>query len=378
MVLSSALRAPSGTSQDDMDRAVRRAIYDHELPTNFTETEFLKVVSKHTHALKDGKINKYTVLFQITLTGERPSGRYPMNDCLLVFPEMATARKAKMLLKKQSEFLRSHEYLYSSPVITVPYRPVLAHVQALNVAQAMQMARDAMDEVRGLMNLFENAKTYSRLSWGGRPSPINKAKLLPVSTVHDVNGDVAGNQFWFENGWESPSEALDPRNRITGFSENFPKWIRRIKQRHGLSNDARIAIRQYVRSIDDADWRQAFQGLWIALEYMTNINNADYDKLIDRASKIYSNHEHHRETLRHLRKRRNQIIHEASDAPISETIVFQTKNIVEDLIKFYSANYFKFKSRDELAEFLDLPREEKHLKHKMKLLERALMFRDAS
>jgi hypothetical protein len=193
-------------------------------------------------------------------------------------------------------------------------------------------------------------------------------------TVHTEEGDAAFDGIWFDNAWEAPSTALNPHKDISGFTQNFGQWISKIRRRHGLSASSQIAIRQYVRSTDSSDWRQAFLNLWIAIEYLTSAKEADNRRVIDRASKIFCDHKEYAEILQHLRYRRNHLAHEADDAPIAEAIVYQAKHIVEELIRFVITNRIGFINRQEMAEFLDLPTQEIELKRRIVLAKKAIEY----
>lgn len=372
MVVASAIKIPSGYSQDEMDRAVKIAFRSSKLPTQFSEREVLDAALDNLKMLRKGPLKRYIVFCYLTLAGDRPSRFFRLNEGTVSFPNSSN-RLLKRIEASHRRLCQTHSRIYQQPEITLSFRPVLTHVKARTPHDAIKIGRDSIDDVRGLINLFENSKTFYRKSYG-KLYPINKAKLTPIMTVHTAEGDAAFDSIWFDNAWEAPSTSLNPHKDINGFTQNFGKWISKIRRRHGLSASSQIAIRQYVRSTDSSDWRQAFLNLWIAIEYLTSSKEADYRRLIDRASKIFYDHQEYVEILQHLRHRRNQLIHEAEDAPVSETIVYQAKHIVEELIRFALANRIGFRNRQEMAEFLDLPTQELELKRRIALAEKALEF----
>lgn len=371
-IVATAINLPRGVTYDDMDRVVLATLKSPALPTNFSKDEFLSIATGILNSMRRNLEKEYIVFSGITLSGRRPSRSYNIGSALVAFPSSSDSVVRK-IQKSHNNLIQQHYRLFAPPVIEVPHRPILAYVKARTVDQALDMGRDAFDDVRGLMNLFENQKTYSRKTYG-KQYPINKAKLLPILTVHNPDGTAAIGQIWYDRAWEPPSTSLDPHRDINGFTENFPKWIARIRNRHGLSESAQVALRHYVRSIDYSDWRQAFLGLWTVIEYLTSARDADYERLVKRASKIFHLHEQQKEVLQHLRTRRNQLIHEASDAPVSETIVFQAKSIVEPFIRFALANRLKLRNRQELADFLDLPTDANELARRVALAKKAIQF----
>ena len=69
------------------------------------------------------------------------------------------------------------------------------------------------------------------------------------------------------------------------------------------------------------------------------------------------------------------MIHKFVDRPDSEMLMYQLKNFVEWLLRFYIHNPFRFKSLGEACEFLDLPYDVKILRRRQRLLLAGLNYR---
>lgn len=126
--------------------------------------------------------------------------------------------------------------------------------------------------------------------------------------------------------------------------------------------------------MDVIDYSNSIVNLWSILEYLTNTDKG-YSQTISRASFLYGDYKIVQHFLEALRDTRNKIVHSSERDTREETLVYQLKDIVENLLSFYLFNPFKFSNREELTNFLDLPKDNLALKKRLKIIKSGLKYK---
>ena len=250
---------------------------------------------------------------------------------------------------------------------------VVARVDARSKDEAFDLAITAIDEVRGLMNFALNRRTGFRWSSGQR-QPVNSLRLGPMHTLHDLTSALATEFFLYEPEFIEPTTLANldkERDQLRVFLHD----ARKRSLSSGLYDSACEGIVRYTRALDRRDWRVSFQELWTTLEYLTVTMRASYDVTVRRAAAMYRDHDLMMEIVKHLRDVRNEIVHATAEQPGMESLMYQLKGIVEVLLGLYLSNSHNLRSRDEVAEFLDTPKDLPRLKRKRQIINAALAFR---
>ena len=104
----------------------------------------------------------------------------------------------------------------------------------------------------------------------------------------------------------------------------------------------------------------------------------DYKTAIRRAVFLYGDTQQKQQILFNLKDFRNGLVHRGFQSNEIETMLYQLKMFVEDLINFHLHNSFRFSSLQEACQFLDLPIEPKDLDKKIKSLQAAKRYRTQS
>ena len=100
---------------------------------------------------------------------------------------------------------KAENILYANPPNN--YMAVRVHLSAKSHGEAAYKALDAVDLIRGIWNLYENRRHYTRWSIG-KPLPVNKVILGPYHLLHYPNGKLASkSRWWYE---QSYLEAIAP------------------------------------------------------------------------------------------------------------------------------------------------------------------------
>lgn len=228
----------------------------------------------------------------------------------------------------------------------------------------------ALDQVRGLLNLSLNSGQRFRLSFGAR-QPVNALRLGKMHSLHNLDGSLAIDRFWYEPEFIEPINLADLSRHQKKLSR-FMREVQRNLRGSKLAPYALDGLVRYTRALDRRDWSASFQELWMTLEFLTNTMRSSYDVTIRRAAALFSDYEFTLEMTKHLRGRRNEIVHGVAEHPEIEILLFQLKRIVEHHLLFYIRNPCGLHSREEVGQLLDLPIDADSLRRTRQLVDSAL------
>ncbi|MGB5529920.1 MAG: hypothetical protein WBQ32_08115, partial [Ignavibacteriaceae bacterium] len=138
--------------------------------------------------------------------------------------------------------------------------------------------------------------------------------------------------------------------------------------------DLKKIFLRYNNALDIIDYSNSIVNLWSILEYLTNTDKG-YSQTISRTSFLYGDYKIVQHFLEALRDTRNKIVHSSERDTREEALVYQLKTLVENLLSFSLFNPFKFSSREELGNFLDLPKDNSALKKKLKIIKSGLKYK---
>lgn len=234
------------------------------------------------------------------------------------------------------------------------YTQVRVSIRARSESEAATLALDAFDLLRAIWNLALNHTVMGRTST--RPlRPVNEILTGPLHTLHKPNGETASETYWYEPSFpHKPFDVFDVEDkwkRIRQMESQIRKRLARKKHHWELED----ALRGYVRALDQQDFNNTFLSLWSLLERLTNTLLESYKVTVKRAVFLFSDRDFHQQILSHLRSSRNRAVHAGEETEEIETLVYQLKLYIEQLIFFHIYNTFGFSSLRETAEFLDLP-----------------------
>lgn len=353
----------------EMDRrdVISRAITSVASRGKISASSIKNEISK----LKDAYIRQpqkqYILLTSLSVDYHNLITRRKISDCTIFL--------SKSLPKKFNR--DTIPTTFEKPPLT--YTTVKISVKALSQSAAVQDALHAVDLLRGIWNLFFNHRIL-RSSTSGRTKPVNPILLGPIHTLHNPDGSLATETFWYEPDYIEPIKCKNLEKELQDFIK-YEKMIRKnlIKLPIGYRKDVEEGIIRYVQALDSRDFHKSYLRLWGVLEYLTNTSEKDsYAVTIKRASFMYEDRDYHFNILQHLRSHRNQATHQGENVVLIGLLLFQLKRYVESLLYFHNINAFKFKSLGEAVNFLDLPYEPTVLKDRIQLMQKALRYRQPS
>lgn len=250
------------------------------------------------------------------------------------------------------------------------YTIVLLGLKARSLPEAIDYGLDKINFVRGLWNYSINLRLGARIQSGIR-NPINTIRLGPLHTIHNKDGKLSSQNYWFENDCVIKSDNYDVRKKWDYIQKDFTHFRKCIKNSKSSFNIEDFII-LYSNSLDGKDYKSALIMLWSLLEKLTDTGFSGYDKTIKRTLNFYNGDHFIKETLEHLRIVRNNFIHKGESREGLEPILFQLKRIVERLILFNINNLNYFNSIQEVGQFLDINRNEKSLNREIQLRKRLI------
>ena len=140
-------------------------------------------------------------------------------------------------------------------------------VQARSHQEALEMALDALDLLRGVWNLALNREVGMRSS-GGIRKPVNRLVLGPIHSLHAPNGNLIDESPWIDDDYVGP---LVTYNMMPDWDyiQEFEDFVWQELSRIPYRRDLETSIRMYTRALDARDWNTSFVRLWALLETLT-------------------------------------------------------------------------------------------------------------
>src|SRR5215207_8032007 len=240
--------------------------------------------------------------------------------------------------------------------------------------EAVESALDSLNLLRGIWNFYLNYPQFWRLSSGQR-KPVNQIVLGPIHSLHEPDGKLAVDSNWYEPDYVGPLVSVRLGHHLEGMRA-FERGVRRYLARSRYRADLEDSIRMYSRVLDSRDWNNAFVQLWGLLEHLTDTTRLDNKATCKRARFLYPREYRSvvGEVLTHLAHQRNRAVHAGHVSDDAETLLYQLKRNVENVLRFHLFAGAEFASRTEAAGFLNLPPDLNELQKRMRLTRRAMKF----
>jgi hypothetical protein len=252
------------------------------------------------------------------------------------------------------------------------YSPVRVSVRARSDFEAYEKAMGALDLLRGIWNLRLNKAARSS---SGKRNPVNVLQLGPLHSLHEPDGKLATDRYWYDENYVEPLKSLNLRNKLDVLYR-FEKSVRKYLSKSPYREDLEDAIRRYTRVLDSREWNSAFVQMWSLLEYLTATSEDPNKVTMKRALFLWhkDERESHRQVLKHLMTYRNRAVHAGYTSEAIETHLFQLKRYVERVLLFHIFSAPAFASIGKAAEFMQLPPGLPELRRRRRLIERALRY----
>jgi hypothetical protein len=364
-VIKSAIKAHSRVGNLGA-RCIEAALSDANLTLN-SPAAFLERCDKAYEHLSVLPKTEFVVYSTLTYTGPKPVNWLKTGDIRIQWQPSENGsfvRKALRARDSMSSLLKSRKVPTENGGLTT----VIAHVSALNPQDAQEKATDALDALRGLLNLLVNSsRSINPFAVLTTPHAVNKFRRGAFQTVHLPDGSLASEMFWYEPRWQHDHQSVkfkDPDN----YRKSILGWWGKI-QKNPLRDHICSGLLRYCRALDHHESDSALLEMWGALEFLTGTQNERYDITIDRIERLFRDRDHARLIANHIRHRRNQSVHAAQslESDESDAVLIHAEMLVSRILFFCIEDGANFVDKGELFEFLSLSYDEENWKRRDKL-----------
>ncbi len=367
IILGGCIDFDPALPEAEQKRILRRVARHESLSKKITANGILQVCSRYEHEFLKRTPVPHRLLTEISICHTLSVPRIKVGQVTVTFlPKLAKGFAQRAELAGKSKGILGHD-------LPSGYMQVSTYVLARSAPEAAERSLDAVDLVRASWNLALNRSKSWRHS-SGRPTPVNEIRLSPFHTIHVANGALATEAFWFDPGYSRPALLFTDKgkfNKLLAFAEKLRVHL----AHHAYRVDLERALVRYVRALDSADLNDAFLRLWSLLEHLTDSTHDGYKVATRRAAFIFSDRELSNLILSNLTVHRNRFVHVGSETEDIESLVFQLKKYVDELLVFHIVNRFGFISRADAAQFMGHSPDVGKLELQAKRIRQALKYR---
>lgn len=251
------------------------------------------------------------------------------------------------------------------------YLNVRVKTSGRSIYEAAEKALEAINIYRGIWNFNYNRRVNFSITDPNKP--LNRLLLGPIHTLHHIDYNLATEQYWYEPDYSRSYGTIKQSEDFKQFYQFKNKTFGRIR-RSGLQKIVENLLIQYTNAFDSKDSDSTFIKLWNVLENLTISKDEKTKNIITRTLFLSKDPDLSKLTLTHLRGHRNTYAHSGSSKQDSTIAVFQLKEFVDGIILFVIENKFNLKTKDDLKNFLDHPRNPPRLQEKIDLAKKAMRY----
>jgi hypothetical protein len=366
-VLLSAVDLGVDLPEIEKNEIIHQAVFAPAVPKDYNTKHLLAEISRRTANYLNRTQKKFCLIASLSFRYSPVFRNKRLASASFSFLKSLPQKFDRSPFKERIEMLDGDS-------VEGQYTTVITSIHGRSPTEAVSRGFDCLDLLRGIWNLYLNMGSPMRMSFGEK-EPVNQIRLSKIKTLHTPDGKLASDFFWYDTDFVAPRTIID----LTGKWKKLQKFEQRVRKRLRQTNNANFisdAIRRYTRALDEKKLDNSFLKLWSVLELLTGTTGDSYKRTIDRVIFRYQKPEWERQTLEHLRDHRNKAIHHMESTQQQETIVYQLKRYVENLLVFHLNSSKYFSSLDECWQFLDMPLNRSEAQKKLKLARMTLKLID--
>ena len=374
-ILSSAVRA-STEAAALKDTCIKNAIFNPDSKLS-KPAQFIKECEKAFKQLVGRPTERFFLFCSVTYEGKRLFETLVDPICTLTWaPAPSCQRYKRALLEREkiSDLIKRYSVDQPSTGLT----DVLVEVKAASAREAAEIALDAIDRFRGIINLLANNNAHRLLRFGTTTQhAVNRFRRGPFATIHKNDGELATEIVWYEPRWFHNERTIEFSPAQKELQKDIRRWWKRA--RNGpLAEHIGIGLIRYCHALDDHDLSLSMLRLWATLEMLTATTNAKYDITVNRIVRLFSDNEDARQVAEHIRKWRNANVHTATvpDGWDIDAIIHHAELLCSKLLQFCLVEGSKFSDVSELCSFLDSDLDLASLKRKRRIANSFMAFRN--
>ena len=319
----------------------------------------------------EGQSQKYLCVFRVYDLQNIASGIHKWEGVTLDFSASVSGRLQKALDERRPVIstgdLYERRWTFDSRRCTY----VTCVTQAISASDAYERSYDALSLWLGLANFWLKAG----LVWQFRSGPyvpINEILIVPGSTVHYYNGEIAYQGFWYDDWFmprDSPTRLTD--DKLERLRDKLCDSIVGLRESKWQDFACRV-VREHFHAFSQWNPTDAILRGWRVLEILAGDEQTPYDTLVRRASRMFRDEEEMFVIANYLKNRRNDLSHsQGAHAEHDDLAAFQLKLLLLPLVRFVIFNPYNFSDVHEMRQFLDLPSDKQKRDRLIYLLEKA-------
>lgn len=366
---------------------VRATLFSSDLRQGFNERDFRNIFHRVRAKIESESMRIYKVVFPLWNAPAFLSGVRRIDDVTLNFSPARSTRLYRSIDRartSQQEDLSYREFFTSQKLKEIRRCSLcFAHVRASGMTDANERASQAVYEVLGLVNMAKDYRRYWRHSSrvAGK-LPVSEVLIAPHTTVHEENGELSNDAFWYENWVGGPTASTIQKENTQAWAARFERLSCGVSESNWKGQAKDAAVRYYV-AFSNPNLEESFLDGWRLFENTSGKRLDSVESKIVRASRVFNQYTDFRIIGKHLAARRNYISHgHRIKADDEESLAFQMLQFIIPYLERFILNGFRFSSVEQFWEFLDLPdsrearlAERGRLRNRLFLLEKAAEFR---
>jgi hypothetical protein len=193
--------------------------------------------------------------------------------------------------------------------------------------------------------------------------------------MHRPDGSPASTDIWWYELFPTKDPFSVDLSRKWQHMDGRANAIRAAVTETGLGPELRKVIVRYCRALDGGDHELVLLQLWSILETLTATGGDRYDTTIQRVRFLYHDEPLIWYVLEMLRDRRNRTAHAGTGGIEARKAAVQLHRFVAELMEFAFQLSGRFKSLEEMGQFLSMARDDTKLKAEIAIRQTALRFR---
>lgn len=364
LIILSSISFNPQISDSKQSSLLREAIFKISQEKKVTKRNLIQSLTELENDFLSKPISKFKFITGISLEYIEEITRRKINDVTFTF-----SGKTDEILSTE---IGTNIDFYIDQEYPEDYTTVNLFVKAKSIYEAHEKASYSLNILRGIWNFMVNRTKWPLLP-ETKNKPINSFKKAPITVGKELNND-SYDHWWYEESYPGNFKPAKINKSISKFID-VERDIRDKINKSNFHDDLQNFFVRYATSLDEKVPKKSLIKLWSLLEALTHTTQNSYSNTIRRAAFVFENYKYHELILDQLRLFRNGVVHEDINSEYAKYHVYQLKRHVEKLLLFLLNKGQEFQNMNEVAQFLNLPRNSKDLKHQIKLRELAIELR---
>lgn len=249
---------------------------------------------------------------------------------------------------------------------------IVARTAGRSPHEAGHRALTAINQFRGVLNYLLDFGSFVRI-FGGRPTPLNRARLGPLHTLHRQDGSLVESPMWYDPFFLPSEPPHDPGRRWPALMKNQRRVYRRLKSL-SYGDTLAASFADFANALDSNNYELCIVKLWALLEQLTDTGWDRAQETVRRAVFLFGDRDMALAVLEHVRDQRNAIAHSGPATEDLDGPLLQLRRFVQSLFAFHLHKGLRFRSLGQAGEYLSITPDIPALKTRLADFSSALRF----